>query len=274
VGLVTFLEERVSRVWLGVAGLALIAVQGWLNFRGDLPTFVATFTLLPGLAFLAASLVLWGRDRISVFLGLTAFAWIFSGLGGNSHVALLNGFTLVLQDLWRVLLAHTAFAHPEGKLREGLPRVLIPIGYAFILVGGLIGALAFAPYEWESCECPRNAFAIFHSKKLSEGIDNVYGIIGAVLELVIIVLLVRLFARSPGGERRLHSPLLVTAAAFALLLAVDVATKVHEFSFGIHDWLYFFVHLGLVAAAISYPLALRKELPAPAAASETAAPAT
>jgi F0F1-type ATP synthase assembly protein I len=257
--LVTWMEERVSRVWVGVAGLVLIAIQAWLNFRGDAPPFVAVYALLPGLAFLVAALILWGTHRISVFLALVGFAWIFGGLGGSTVSTLLNAVTLWFGDLWRVVLAHTALAYPEGRLRDGLARRVVWIGYAFIAVGGLVRTLAFAPYEWQSCECPRNAFAIFHSQRLFDGIDLVYGIIGAVLELVIIVLLVRFYRGSPNEQRRLHAPLLVTAGAFALLLVVELFTRAIDVSQDVNDWLFFFVHLGLVAAAISYPLALRRE---------------
>ena len=258
--LVTYLEERGNRIWLGVLAVVVTVVAILADINGEVPPFPLVFHPLPGIAFLAAGLLLWGRHHISVFLLLVGFTWFIGSLLGL-HVPLLVGLSLWFQDLWRVVLAHTALAYPAGELRPGLPRALVVFGYGFIVAGGFIRTLADNAHEYFTCECPRNALGFIHNKAFFETVDNVYGIIGALIELVLIVLLVRLYLQARREERSRSTPLLVTAGAFGILLVVEVMTRMVEVSPPVFDWLFFLVHLGLVAAAASYALALRRVAP-------------
>ena len=257
--LVMYLEDRGNRVWLGTLAV-IVAVAGVLaDINNHFPPFPLFFRPLPGLAFLAAGLLLWGRTRMSVFLLLVGFAWFIGNLEGL-RVPLIVAFSLWFGDLWRVVLAHTALAYPEGELRPGISRGLVLFGYGFVVVGGFIRTIAANANEYFTCECPRNALGFVHNKDFFETADNIYTLTGALIELVLIVLLVALYFRARGEDRTPNMPLLATAGALALLLFVDVFTEIVELhSPLVFDSLLFVVHLGFVAVAASYVLALRRE---------------
>lgn len=260
--LVMYLEDRGNRLWLGVAGLALAVVAILADINMDTPPFPLFFFPLPGLAFLAAGFLAWGWDRrrTAVFLFLVGFTFFIGALEGL-RVPLLVALSLWFADLWRVVLAHTALAHPRGELRQGLSRAVVLFGYGFIVAGGLIRTMAANGDEYYTCDCPKNALGFIHNKGFFEATDNVYALIGALIQLVLIVLLVRLYSQSRTDERPQHLPLLVSAVAFAIVLVVEVFVRASEVSLSplVVDSLFFVVHLGFVAAAASYVLALRRE---------------
>jgi hypothetical protein len=270
--LVMYLEDRGNRVWLGIAGLALAVVGILANINMHTPLFPLIYGQLPGLAFLAAGFLAWGwgRRRTAVFLLLVGFTWFIGSLEGL-RVPLIVALSLWFQDLWRVVLAHTALAYPEGELRQGLSRAVVLFGYGFIVAGGLIRTMAANGDEYYTCECPKNALGFIHNKAFFEAVDNVYGLIGALIELILIVVLVRLYSQSRADERPLHRPLLITAVAFAIVLVVEVLARAIEVSPPMFEWLYFVVHLGFVGAAASYVLALRRDPAAVSAPSAAAA---
>ena len=115
---------------------------------------------------------------------------------------------------------------------------VIGLGYLFILVVGLIRALAYNPYEYFTCECPRNAIGFIHSRSFFNTMDNVYGIIGAILELLVIVLLLRQYASGRAEGRSTGLPWLATAGALVLVLGMDLLTRSVDFSPAAQDWLY------------------------------------
>jgi hypothetical protein len=256
--LVTYLEERANRVWLGIGGLAVAVVSVLALINAGLPVFPLLYSPLPGLAFIAAGLGLWGRHRIATFLVLVGFSWFIHMLEGL-HVPVVVALSVWFAELWRVVLAHTALAYPGGELRPGLPRALVLTGYAFVLAAGLVRTMAFRPYDYFNCECPRNALGFINNEGFFNVMDRTYGIIGGVFELVLIALLVRLYFQARGAERSLHAPLLATAGAFALILIVDLVTQFAHVPNVAYDWMYFLVHLAFIGATASYVLALRRE---------------
>jgi hypothetical protein len=103
-----------------------------------------------------------------------------------------------------------------------------------------------------SAECP----GIIHNKGFYNAVDNIYGVLGAVLEVAVIVLLLRAARRH---RAPVQLPLLVTAFSVATLLGIDLVTRSMDFSKSAQDWLYFLVAVTLVIAAISYLPALLRE---------------
>ncbi len=188
-------------------------------------------------------------------VGFTFFIGRFLG----THVPVIVGLSFWFGDLSRVLLAQTGLAYPTGRVRSRVAMAVIGLGYLFILVVGLIRALAYNPYEYFTCECPRNAIGFIHSRSFFNTMDNVYGIIGAILELLVIVLLLRQYASGRAEGRSTGLPWLATAGALVLVLGMDLLTRSVDFSPAAQDWLYLPAHAALAGAALSFLLALRGE---------------
>jgi hypothetical protein len=123
----------------------------------------------------------------------------------------------------------------------------------------LIRAMADNPYLYQTCECPRNAIGFIHSESFFDAVDTVYGIVGALLAVVVIVLLLRLYATSRRDQGVMALPWLAVAAAFIMMMAIDILTDVVDFSVATQDWLYLPVHVALAGAALSFLLAFRGE---------------
>jgi len=177
----------------------------------------------------------------------------------NTHVPVIDGLSFWFGDLFRAVLAQTGLSHPAGRLRYRVAVAVIGVGYLFILVVGLIRAMANSPYEYFTCECPRNAIGFIHSRSFFDTIDTTYGIIGAILEFVVIVLLVRQYASARAEGRPAGLPWLATAGALVTLLGMDLLTRTVDFSQATRDWLYLLVHAALAVAAVSFLVAFRAE---------------
>jgi hypothetical protein len=247
--------DRMTRNWIGIAGLVVggIALAAMLNNHTSI--FGALYRLFVGWTFIAVGLALWegvgSVKRMGLLLLAVGFAWFIGDYFGT-HVPAIVAVAYWFQDLFRVFLAQAGLSYPSGRLGRGAARLVVGAGYVFILVFGLIRTLTYAPYLYENCECPHNALAFIHNKGLFDALDNIYGILGAVLEIIIIVLLVRLFLRSDPAERERSLPWLATAGAFAVLVAIDVLTKSIDVSDNVADWLYFVVSVSLILSALSF----------------------
>ena len=62
--------------------------------------------------------------------------------------------------------------------------------------------MSFRPYDYFGCECPRNALGFINNKGFLDAVDMTFGIVGAVIELLLIVLLIKLYfqVRGEGGH--------------------------------------------------------------------------
>jgi hypothetical protein len=265
-------------MWIGVGGLVVGILAFVARLNGDVdpflpgrqvPLFRPVYSLLTGWAFIAVAFLLWDRlpeNRMPLLIALVGFTWFIGDFFGT-HVPFIVGLSFWFGDLFRVVLAHAGLAHPTGHVASRATRAVIGVGYAFILVVGLIRAMAYNPYEYQTCECPRNAIGFIHSESFFDTIDTVYGVIGGVLALIVIVLLLRLYAKSGPDRGRAALPWLAVAGAFTMMMAMDILTDVLDFSPSTQDWLYFPVHIAIAGAALSFLLAFRGELvPAPRAA--------
>jgi hypothetical protein len=258
-------RQQSTRNWLGIAGLVVGILAFVSDLNGDVSFFRGIYGLLTGWAFIGVAFLLWDRlsdNRMPLLIALVGFTF-FIGDFANTNVPVIVALSFWFGDLFRVILAQTGLSYPIGRLRYRAATAVVGIGYLFILVVGLIRAMANNPYEYFTCECPRNALGFIHSRSFFDTIDTTYGIIGAILEVVVIVLLIRQRASVRREGRSASLPWLATAAAFAMMLGMDLLTRTVEFSQATLDWLYFPVHAALAGAALSFLMALRRE-PVPA----------
>lgn len=88
-----------------------------------------------GATFLAVGVVAAGRpayQRFAVIAYLAGVAWFAANLVGQ------------LAYLHRPLMVHAAFGYPDGRLRGGMPRVVVAVAWVSVVVGPLDGAGAAA----------------------------------------------------------------------------------------------------------------------------------
>lgn len=258
-------------MWIGAGGLVVGILAFLSRINGDvdpflpgdqIPLFHAVYSLLTGWVFIAVAVLLWDRlpeTRMPLLIALVGFTFFIGDFFGT-HVPFIVGLSFWFGDLFRVVLAHTGLAHPTGRVSSRATRAVIAFGYGFIVIVGLVRAMAYNPYEYETCECPRNAIGFIHSKSFFDTIDTVYGIIGGILSLVVIVLLLRRYATAGSDRGNLALPWLAVAGAFVMMMAMDILTDVMDFSPSTQDWLYLPVHIALAAAALSFLLAFRTRL--------------
>jgi hypothetical protein len=251
-------ETRQStRNWLGIAGLVVGILAFVSDMNGDLSVFRGIYGLLTGWAFIGVAFLLWDRladNRMPLLIALVGFTYFIGDFFGT-HVPVIVGLSFWFGDLFRAVLAQTGLSHPIGRLRSRVALALVGIGYLFILIVGLIRAMANNPHEYFTCDCPRNTIGFIHSLSFFDTIDTTYGIIGSIIEIAVIVLLLRQYASARREGRSAGLPSLATAVAFVMMLGMDLLTKFVDFSPATRDWLYLPVHIALAAAALSFLLA-------------------
>ena len=172
-------------------GVILGAVGVWAAVTHHPQANLVVRYVLVGVVYLAVGWWLGrqGHPALGILVALTGAVWFIPEFQDTRRGALV-GIAILFEDVYRATYGHAVLAYPDGRVRPRFGVWVVWAGYFLTLVGGSLRALTYQPYLWQSCDCPRNGFAIWHSQSLYNGVNDVYRVIGAVLAVALIVLLV------------------------------------------------------------------------------------
>jgi signal transduction histidine kinase len=212
---------------LAVAAGALAIARGpgrSITYAGRSST-AAALLVLAGVALAAAGLVTSAVDRprrigvLAVLAGLAWFAPAF--VAWQDGPAVVRSVAMVLTGFTFALVAHLAFAYPEGRGVARPARGLLVAVYLEAVVVAVGLALFRDPYFDPSCwaNCAVNSFLVHSFPSFVHGLevaDRWFVTVAAVA--LIAVAIVRLLRASPPGRARLM-PVWLPATVFAAALA-------------------------------------------------------
>lgn len=218
---------------------------------------------LVGLVYLGVAFALRRtlRAPLPLLFAVFALSWYITNLA-DTHVSFLVGINTWLQDLYRVVFAHIVLAYPTGRLSWRPARIVVIVGYVAVVVGGLLRALTYQPYEFQSCECPRNAFAVFSNESTYNKIDDIYSLVGFLLAIAVLVLIVVLLTRWRAiGAGVTATPIWIALfATIAIIVSAAIRDQTDLSRNGLIVWLWV-EGAALIATALGF-LAARRNTPA------------
>jgi signal transduction histidine kinase len=210
---------RYALIALAVAGLALglaalAIVIGSEHDDNSTPWIVLALTL--GWGFIGAGLYAWWRrpeNRVGPLMAMVGFFWFMGALtSADDDWAFSVG--LALSSLWIGPLTHMLVAFPTGRVRPGLERAVVVLGWAAALLSPLV--MLFA--EPRDCEdCPDNQLLVWDNATAAD-IAELVSVLAtvALLGSLAFVLLRRWRAYGP-VQRRALSPVVWTGSALGIV---------------------------------------------------------
>jgi hypothetical protein len=267
------LEERRPRtfaiegsiLYVVIGGLILGVVGVWTAVTHHPSPWLVARYIAVGVVYLGVGYWLSskGYGALGVLVALTGALWFIPELQ-DTRRGILVGLAILLEDAFRATYAHAVLAYPSGRIRPRLGAWVVGAGYLLTLGGGAARALTFQPYIWESCDCPRNGFSIWHTESVYNAVNDPYRLIGLILAVALIVLLAwksRTGAAEEGVDRR---PIWAALVGSIVILVAGVIRDQLELSRnGLILWLWV-EGAGMLLVALSFLVLKRRRVePAP-----------
>jgi signal transduction histidine kinase len=224
---VLWLTVLPAGIGFGALSLAIARHEPAYSFAGS-SVVRAIAELAAGYALLAAGVASWARrpdSRFGALLAASAFGW-FLGEWNNPGIGSALGFTigLAFYAVAPPLVAHAAFAYPDGRLGSRPYRAGVLCAYAVsMLMLGVLPALLFDPHAQGCGECPHNLLLVHDAPGLFDALNRVGVYLGLVSAIALIALLALRLKRSTPALRGLVWPVLVVAGTYLALVCAGFA---------------------------------------------------
>src|SRR5215203_5287189 len=199
---------------LGIVSAGLLAAVTVTSRHEPDKALAVVFGVVVGLSFIGVGLFAWWRrplNRFGVLMTAVGFAWFLNGLTASNASAV---FTIAsyLGPLYLALVVHMVLAFPGGRLETTTQRALVIAGYLlvvgvrlpFFLLGGDVAG------DLEGSR-PENVMAIVDDPQSAVVFDWL---------AAAAALLVRKHRGSSEVQRRQRAPMLLTALAVFVLVAL------------------------------------------------------
>jgi signal transduction histidine kinase len=214
-------------VFVAIIALATARSGPGYSFAGG-SAWRSVVELAAGWSLLGVGLVAWWRQprsRLGVLLAAGSLAW-FLPEWNSPAIGSALGFTvgLTLYVAAAPLVAHVALAYPSGQISSRLERLALMSAYLVnVLLLGLLPALVFDPRAHGCNQCSGNLLVAHDSPHLFDELNRLGVQLGLSWSLVLLALLAARLVRSTPAFRRLISPVVVAAAAYLGVVALDFA---------------------------------------------------
>jgi signal transduction histidine kinase len=222
--------NHLGRVLAGIAVAALVAGAGAAALLASTDHFGdRVLNVAGGLAifwsFVGTGLYAWWRrpsNHFGALMTAVGFTYVLTALVASDNRWV---FTIgcALSSLYVAVYAHMVLAYPEGRV-DRAHRWIVGSAYALALIGPL--PMLMSSHALDGCTgCPPSAIRW-------TGIDGAYGAIDATITALavfvvgsLIVVLVRRWRAASAPLRRALAPVLWSAVALMVLLAVGLTSQ-------------------------------------------------
>ncbi len=252
-----------SVLYVVIGGLILGVVGVWTAVtHHPSPWLVARYVAV-GVVYLGVGYWLSskGYGALGILVALTGALWFIPELQ-DTRRGMLVGLAILFEDAFRATYAHAVLAYPRGRIRPRLGAWVVGAGYLLVLGGGPARALTFQPYIWESCDCPRNGFSIWHSESVYNAVNDPYRLVGLILAIALIALLVWKSRTGASGQEVDRRPIWAALLGSVLILVSGIIRDQLDLSrTGLILWLWV-EGIGMLAVALSFLLLNRRRIEA------------
>jgi len=163
------------------------------------------------------------RRHAGVLLIAAGMLWLMSE-SANPAIGSATAFTVGLVFGWLApaVVAHALLAFRAERLGR-VDVVLVALAYSAFGVGlGLVPALTFDAAGNGCAFCPPDLVAIAPSAAVSAAALRLGAAAGAFVSIAVGARLMTALRAEPSAARRLHAPMLIAGASFALLVAIEL----------------------------------------------------
>src|SRR5215207_7430272 len=204
----------VAGLALGLAALALVTTSD----REDDPAAWIVLALTLGWGFTGAGIFAWWRrpeNRTGPLMTLVGFMW-FLGALNSADAAWAYTLGLLVGALWLGALVHMLVAFPTGRVRPGLERGVVIVGWAASVALPLLATLVTA--QPNDCgDCPDNLLLAWDSRTASDVVEVTGVVVSIGLLAGLGVVLIRRWRGYSKLQRRALDPVVWTGAAVAIV---------------------------------------------------------
>ena len=212
-----------------VAGVASLVIAVSSDHLDEVQIGGVVFYPLIGWSFIGTGLFAWWRrpaNRFGALMTAVGFVWFLATLIA-SEVPALFAVGGLFGALPYALLLHTLVAFPSGRLETRWERFLIALAYFDTTVLQLAAVLFLNTTDPDVCTgCPANPLLVSDQEAVvgvALGIQSLIGLFGVT---AIALLLIRRWRSATPALRSALTPVLLTGAATAALLALTLIADI------------------------------------------------
>jgi hypothetical protein len=245
------------------AGIAAAAVV-LASDRADASAAAIAFVLAVGWAFIASGLRVRMREpgnRVGALMVAIGFAWFLRALPESDSPTLFT-LGLIAAPLAYPMIVHLLLIYPDGKFREGFAKRFQVVGYASIVVIGLVSSL-FWRWPNDQCpDCPENRLLVLDRPGLGRTLYGLGLVLAGVALVAGIVALARRWRSEGARPRRALIPVLASGGLTVVaILGLVLTSLVSESASG---YAFFLVTAGFVLVPVALLVGFVRSRLAPA----------
>lgn len=203
--------------------VALDLLSAFLSRSSDHPVAWAFVTSFAGIAFAAAGLIAWrrrpdnGTGRLLVLSGL---AWLAFAPLWTANDSVLYTAGNAFGDIPIALLLLLVALYPEGRPTSRLERLLATTVFPLAILSGLLPTLFEGSFSFGCKSCPGNAFLVSDEPRVYDALQAVFGVVGIVFFLGVVLLAVRRWRAATPALRRVLKPVYLTGGVAVAAIGV------------------------------------------------------
>src|SRR5581483_9546682 len=203
--------------------VALDLLSAFTSRVSDHPILWGFVTSFAGIAFVAAGLVAWDRrpeNGTGLLLVASGLAWlVFAPLWTSNNTWLYttgSAFGDIPIAVLLLLVALYPEGRPTGPHESRFALAVIPIA----ILDGLLPTLFDGGLSFGCKTCPGNRFLVSDQPKVYDALQAVFGVVGLVVFLGVVVLAVRRWRAATPAMRRVLKPVYLTGGVAVAAIGV------------------------------------------------------
>ena len=209
---------RRPRPWQVVVALTAVLVgvdvyAGFVSRQGGRPALWGFVTAFAGIAFVTAGLVAGNRragNNMGRLLVAGGLSWLVFAPLWTANDSLLYTSGNALGSIPIAVLLLIVALYPEGRptnrLERGFAIGLLPVA----ILAGLLPTLFEGSFSFECKGCPSNRFLVADDHGVYDALQAVFGVVGIVFFLGVVVLVLRRWRGATPAMRRVLKPVYLT----------------------------------------------------------------
>ncbi len=221
-------RSRGFRPWHVVGPLTVVLVSlallsAFMSRQTDKPVLWGFVTTFAGIAFVAAGLVAWWRrpgNGMGPLLVLGGIAWLFFAPLWTANDSLLYTSGEAFGSLPIAILLLIVALYPNGRPTTRLERWFVIVVFPVAILSGLLPTFFQGSFSFGCKSCPDNRFLVSDSPHVYDALQALFGIVGIVFFLGVVVVAVRRWRAATPAMRRVLKPVYLTGGVSVAAIGI------------------------------------------------------
>ena len=203
--------------------VALDLLSAFTSSSSDHPIVWGFVTSFAGIAFAAAGLVAWNRrpeNGTGRLLVLGGLAWLVFAPLWTANSSLLFTLGSAFGDIPIAVLLLLVALYPEGRPTNRHERIFALAVIPVAVVSGLLPTFFQGSLSFGCKTCPGNRFLVSDQPHVYDALQGLFGVVGIVVFLGVVVLAVRRWRAATPAMRRVLKPVYFTGGVAVAAIGV------------------------------------------------------